>query len=73
MGLEIINHPPYSPDLALNDFHLFWPMKVYPGGQKFQTGVEIKFDVLNWLHSQVKPFMLLASVTCQDNGNHVLV
>jgi hypothetical protein len=48
-------------------------MKLNLGGQEFHTDDEIKFNVLNWLHSQDKPFMLLASVTCQDNGNHALV
>jgi hypothetical protein len=51
---EIMNHPPYSPDLAPSDFHLFWPMKVHLGRQKFQTDNELKCDVLNWLHSQDK-------------------
>jgi histone-lysine N-methyltransferase SETMAR len=27
MGWEIMNQPPYSPDLTPSDFHLFGPMK----------------------------------------------
>jgi hypothetical protein len=27
MGLEGLQHPPYSPDLASSDFHLFAPLK----------------------------------------------
>ena len=30
-------HLPYSPDLALNDYHLFEPMKKILGGQKFTS------------------------------------
>jgi histone-lysine N-methyltransferase SETMAR len=30
---EIMNHSPYSPDLALSDLHLFGPVKVHLGKQ----------------------------------------
>jgi hypothetical protein len=32
---EIFNQPPYSPDLALNDYHLFSKMKVWLATQHF--------------------------------------
>jgi hypothetical protein len=37
-----MNHPPYSPDLASNDFHLFSPLKDHLGGQKFYMDDELK-------------------------------
>jgi histone-lysine N-methyltransferase SETMAR len=37
MGSEIMNHPPYSLDLAPSDFHLFGPVKMHLGGETFQT------------------------------------
>jgi hypothetical protein len=54
VGWEIMNHPPYSHDLAPSNIHLFGPKKVHLG-QKFQTD-ELKCGVLNWLHSQDKTF-----------------
>jgi hypothetical protein len=27
LKLELLSHPPYSPDLIHSDFHLFWPLK----------------------------------------------
>uniref|UniRef100_A0A4W6DJ95 Histone-lysine N-methyltransferase SETMAR n=1 Tax=Lates calcarifer TaxID=8187 RepID=A0A4W6DJ95_LATCA len=27
LGWELLPHPPYSPDLAPSDFHLFGPLK----------------------------------------------
>ena len=27
LKLEVLPHPPYSPDLATRDFHMFWPLK----------------------------------------------
>jgi hypothetical protein len=35
MGWEIINNPLHSHHLHPSDFHLFGPMKVNQGGQKF--------------------------------------
>jgi hypothetical protein len=55
IGWEIMNHPPYSPDIAPSYFHLFGPMKVNVG-QKFQTDDEVKRDILNWLRCQDKTF-----------------
>jgi hypothetical protein len=30
---EVLDHPPYSPDLAPSDFHLFGPLKKHLGGR----------------------------------------
>jgi len=35
MGWEMLTYPPYRPDLAPNDFHLFGPLKESLGGIKF--------------------------------------
>jgi histone-lysine N-methyltransferase SETMAR len=44
---EMMNHPPYSPDLASSDFNLFGPIEVHLGGQKFQTDDKLKHSVLH--------------------------
>jgi hypothetical protein len=44
---EIMNHPPYSPDFASSDFHLFRPLKEHLEGQKFDMDDELKCSVLN--------------------------
>jgi hypothetical protein len=41
-----MNQPPYGPDLATSDFHLFLPTKKLTG-KKFQTDDEIKRGVMN--------------------------
>jgi histone-lysine N-methyltransferase SETMAR len=56
IGWQIMNHPPNSPNLALSAIHLFGPMKMHLGGQKFQTDEELKHHVLKWLYSQDKTF-----------------
>jgi hypothetical protein len=73
MGWKIMIHLPHRPDLAPSDLHLFRPMKVHLGGQKSKAEDELKHGGPNWLYSQDKFFLLLASVTCQDNRRNALV
>ena len=42
LRLEVLPHPPYSPDLAPSDYHLFRPMKKMLGGQKFASDIEVQ-------------------------------
>ncbi|GFU71485.1 histone-lysine N-methyltransferase SETMAR [Trichonephila clavipes] len=51
-GWEQIDHPPYSPDLAPSDFHLFRYLKEFLGGKRFDTADEVKEEVQDWLSSQ---------------------
>jgi histone-lysine N-methyltransferase SETMAR len=37
---ELLDHPPYSPDLASSDFHLFGPLKSHLGGKRFADDEE---------------------------------
>ena len=55
-GWEVLQHPPYSPDLAPSDFHLFGPMKKFLAGQHFATDAEVKSGVRRWLYSRQTDF-----------------
>jgi hypothetical protein len=46
-GLGNHESPSLHADLAPSDFHLFGPVKVPLGGQKFQSDDELKHSVLN--------------------------
>jgi transposase len=48
---EIFDHPPYSPDLAPSDYHLFSKMKVWLGTQHFCSNKELMDGVNNWLNT----------------------
>ncbi|KAK6764340.1 hypothetical protein RB195_024604 [Necator americanus] len=41
-GWAILPHPPYSPDLAPSDYHLFSYLQRHLDGQEFQTRDDIK-------------------------------
>jgi len=49
-------HPPYSPDLAPSDYHLFGPMKKMLGRQKFTSDTEVQSVVRQWLGQQPASF-----------------
>lgn len=42
---DLLPHPPYSPDLAPSDFHLFPKLKMFLAGQRFTSDKEVKSAV----------------------------
>ena len=57
--IEVLIHPPYSPDLAPSDFHLFGPVKEHMRGQKFADENEVMEVVQSWLKATPKSFFLV--------------
>lgn len=55
---EVIPHPPYSPDLAPSDYHLFLSMSNAFKGQKFTNRDEVHRAVTNFL--EVKGYQFCA-------------
>ena len=55
-GWEVFAHPPYSPDLAPSDYHLFPNMKTWRATQLFGEDAELQAGVKEWLKSQAANF-----------------
>jgi hypothetical protein len=55
---EVLDHPPYSSDLAPNDFNLFGPLKKRLGGRRFATDGEVQQAVMSWLQALDTDFFL---------------
>jgi histone-lysine N-methyltransferase SETMAR len=53
---EVFPHPPYSPDLAPSDYHLFPAMKTWLATQRFDDDAELQEGVTNWLKLQAADF-----------------
>jgi len=51
-----MDHPPYSPDLASSDHHLFLHLKKFLGGKRFDDDDDLKDAVQKWLSSQAAAF-----------------
>ncbi|UYV62508.1 hypothetical protein LAZ67_2000896 [Cordylochernes scorpioides] len=49
---KIFTHPPYSPDLAPSDFHLFPALKLHLGGKHFANDEEVQAEANHWLRRQ---------------------
>jgi histone-lysine N-methyltransferase SETMAR len=45
----LLENPPYNPDLAPSDFHLFGRLKNHLGGKSFADDEEIETEVGKWL------------------------
>ena len=56
LSFECLSHPPYSPNLAPSDFHVFGPLKEAMGGKSFRSDEEVQQAVHQWLCSQPKAF-----------------
>ncbi|KAJ4436264.1 hypothetical protein ANN_18895 [Periplaneta americana] len=56
-GWELFDHPPYKPDLAPSDFHVFLHLKKFlSSGDRFGNDEELKTSVTRWFHSQAAEF-----------------
>ena len=52
----IIPHPPYSPDLAPTDYHLYRSLYNYLREKKFNDESQIKMDLLNFFDEKTQDF-----------------
>ena len=58
LHFECLPHPPYPPDLAPSDFHMFGPLKKAMRGKKFPFDEEVRHGVHEWLRGLLKNFFL---------------
>jgi len=56
LGFQCLDHPPYSPDLASSDYHLFPGLKKQSKGGHFSTDEEVIFAAETWLDGQPSDF-----------------
>jgi histone-lysine N-methyltransferase SETMAR len=52
LGFECLDHPPYSPDLAPSDYHLFCGLKKTIECHHFSSDTEIIAALETWLDGQ---------------------
>jgi len=53
---RILDHSPYSPDLAPSDFHLFLHLKEHLAGKKFDDDDEVQEEVMAWFRGLAADF-----------------
>jgi len=58
LGFQCLDHPPYSPDLAPSDYHLFPGLKKQLKGRHFSSDAEVITAAETWLDGQISGFFL---------------
>ena len=58
LGFQCLDPPPYSPDLALSDYHLFPGLKKQLKGHHFSYNAEVIAASETWLDGQPSEFFL---------------
>ena len=56
LGFTQVTHPPYSPDLAPSDYHLFPKMKEFLRQRTFTDDTSLEKSTLQWLQRQPREF-----------------
>ena len=56
LGLTILPHPPYSPDLAPSDFYLFSPMKSVLQGHTYCNEKDVMKVIEDWFREKPESF-----------------
>jgi len=56
LSFQCLDHPPYSPDLAPSDYHLFPGLKKQLKGRHFSSKAEVIADAETWLDGQHSEF-----------------
>jgi transposase len=62
---ELFDHPPYSPDVAQSDYHLFTYLKNWLRSQRFKDE-ELREVAKTWLSLQVADFFNRHTKTCSS-------
>ena len=65
LGFQRLDHPPYSPDLAPSDYHLFPGLKRQLKGRHFSSNTGVVAAVETWLDGQTSDFFLFG-VACKS-------
>lgn len=55
-GFQLLDHPPYSPDLAPSDFFLFPEMKTPLRGRRFENTDDVIQEVEEWFSAKTADF-----------------
>ena len=58
LGFHCLDHPPYYPDLASSDYHLFPGLKKQLKGRHFSSDAEVIAAVETWLEGRLSEFCL---------------
>jgi len=56
LGFQYLDHPPYSPDLAQSDYHLFSGLETQSKGRHFSSEAEVIAAAETWFEGKTYEF-----------------
>jgi len=66
LGFQYLDHPPYPPDLAPSDYHLFPGLKKQVKDRHFWSDAEVIAAAETWLDGQHSEFFLSGLQTLEQ-------
>jgi histone-lysine N-methyltransferase SETMAR len=80
LNWEILDYPPYSPDLAPSDYHLFRSLQNHLYNKKFERFGEVNDAILAYFESKPRSFykagieklMTRWETVIASNGNYII-
>jgi len=61
---EVLHHPPYSPDIAPSNYHLFWSMAHGLADQHLRSYEEVKNWIDTWIASKDEQLFDAGFIRC---------
>jgi histone-lysine N-methyltransferase SETMAR len=80
LNWEILDHPSYSPDLALSDYHLLRSLQNHLNNKKFERFEEVNDAILAYFESKPRSFYKAEieklvtrwETVIASNGNYII-
>ena len=69
---QMVPHPPYSPDLAPTDYHLFRSMTHFLDGKKFEDQEDVKSAISDYFESLDHEFFQRGILSLGERWNKVI-
>lgn len=72
LGWEVLEHPPYSPDLAPSDYKAFLSLQNWLNGKEFATEAELRQSIQDWVDSRSAGFWVMGFVDLPNRWEKVI-
>ena len=70
--MEVLSYPPYSPDLAPSDYHLFMSLQHFLDGKRFKTRDDVKTNIESFFSNKPEDFYSRGINSLPDRRNNVI-